>query len=296
MPRPPRILAPALLALALLAACGGDSGSSSTSTSAGAAGGGELPEGAQAIRASSDIGLGSERLLIGIGGPGGERLGSPDLAVEIEVTPEGGGESQRADGIWTEIVPGSVGLYRATFDFDTPGVWVASVVAGGTALDPVTFQVLEDTSAPSLGEAAPVLATPTLADRTLDELSSDPDPDEAFYQVSLDEAIASGSPTVLVFSTPAFCQTAACGPLLEHVKSISSDHPDTNFVHVEVYEGIAEPDFVPDAAHLSPAVTAEGYSLPSEPWVFVIDTEGNIAGRFEGVMAPEELEEVLAGL
>ncbi len=303
MPRSIKALTVLFLAFALAAGCGGSGGDDPATTAPGASvtepgtAGDALPEGTQAIRASSDIGLGAERLLIGLGGPGGERLGSPDLAVTVEVMAPSGGEPQRTEAVWTDIVPGAVGLYRAVFDFDEAGLWTATVYpAGGDALEPFTFEVLEETSAPALGEAAPVLATPTLADRSIDELSSDPEPDEAFYQLSLDDAIASGQPTVLVFSTPAFCQTAACGPLLEHVKEIAPDHPDANFIHVEVYEGITDPDFVPDAAHLSPAVGAEGFSLPSEPWVFVIVHDGTIAARFEGVMAPEELTEALAGL
>ena len=126
-----------------------------------------------------------------------------------------------------------------------------------------------------LGEAAPAPDTPTLDDAPIEELSSDPDPDPSFYELSLDEAIGNGSPTVVVFSTPAFCASGACGPLLDIVKGVAPDHPDAEFVHVEVFTGITDPDFVPDAAHLAPAVGPEWYNLPSEPWVFVVDGGGN---------------------
>ena len=42
---------------------------------------------------------------------------------------------------------------------------------------------------------------------------------------------------------------------------------------------------------LAPAV--EEWGLPTEPWVFVVDANGIVAGRYEGVVTPEELREVL---
>lgn len=254
-----------------------------------------FPEDAFAVRASTDIGLGAERLLMGVGDAAGTRLGSPDDGVVIEVAPESDpGAVQSQPGIWTWIVPDAIGLYRATFEFDQPGLWVATVTPEGReSLEPVSFNVAEDPFAPALGEVAPVLATPTLADHTIEELTTDPEPDPALYELSLDEAVGSGKPTVLVFSTPAYCRTAACGPLLEHVKDIASDHPEVNFIHVEVFTGLTDPDFAPDAAHLAPAVGPDWYNLPSEPWVFVIDESGVIEARFEGVMDPAELSEIL---
>ena len=271
----------------LVAACGGDEASDAPPAS--------FPEDAFAVRASTDIGLGSERLLIGIGDDTGARLGSPDDAIVIEVAPESDPSAlQTQQGSWTWIVPNAVGLYRATFDFDAPGLWVATVTPQGREpLESVIFNVAADPFAPGLGEMAPVVATPTLSDHSIEELTTDPNPQPSFYELSLDQAVASSKPTVLVFSTPAYCRTSACGPLLEHVKDIAPDHPDVNFIHVEVFTGLTDPDFAPDAAHLAPAVGPDFYNLPSEPWVFVIDESGTVTARFEGVMDPAELTAIL---
>lgn len=281
--RTPRATGVLVAVTILTAACGG---SSEPST---------FPEGAFAIRASSDIGIGRERLLVGVGDAAGTRLGSPDDAVTITVHPEGAPDAaQTTEGQWTWIVEGAIGLYRATFDFDEPGIWEATVIPeAGPALDPVLFSVAEDPFAPGIGARAPAAPTPTLADMPMAELTTDPDPDAAFYETSLPDALAAGDPIVLVFSTPAYCQTAACGPLLDHVKEIAPDHPGVTFIHVEVYTGLTDPDFIPDAAHLAPAVGPEWYNLPSEPWVFVIDENGIVTGRFEGVMDPAELRAML---
>lgn len=275
-----------VMALAVVS-CGGDASPGDAAAS--------FPDDAFAVRASTDIGVGVERLLIGIGDATGARLGSPEDPILIEVAPEADPDAiQRQEGIWTWIVPNATGLYRTTFDFDTPGLWVATVTPqGAEPLEPLIFNVAGDPFAPALGEPAPITPTPTLADHSIEELTTDPEPDPSFYELSLDEAVASGKPTVLVFSTPAYCRTSACGPLLEHVKDLAPDHPDVNFIHVEVFTGLTDPDFAPDAAHLAPAVGPDWYNLPSEPWVFVIDESGAIAARFEGVMDPAELDAIL---
>jgi len=273
----------ALLALPVLAACGGEESA--------------IPPDAVTVVASSDIGLGSERLLVAVNGADNTRLGAPEDEVTIEVAPESAPDDvQTAEGEWTWIVEGSHGLYRSQFEFDQPGIWQATVTpAGGDPLATTVFEVKQDTSAPALGEDAPAAPTPTLDETPIEELSTDPEPDPTFYEMSLEEALGSGRRTVLVFSTPAYCQTATCGPLLDHVKDIAPDHADVNFIHVEVYTGLLDPDFQPDFAHLAPAAGAEWYALPSEPWVFLIDEDGRIARRYEGVMDPAELDAALAG-
>jgi hypothetical protein len=293
-----RLTAALVLALAVASCGGGDAADPGTTAAVAPTtppASEDLPSDVVAIRASSDIGLGRERLLVGLGDTSGRRLGSPEQAVSITVHPEG--EPERAvteDGTWQWIVEGSTGLYRAEFDFDQAGIWTATVTPeGGEPLAPIPFEVQEDPYAPALGEAAPAPATPTLDDTTIDDLSSDDDPDPAFYQLSLDEAIGNGNTTVVVFSTPAFCASAACGPLLDIVKEVAPGHPDVQFVHVEVFTGLTDPDFAPDAAHLSPAVGPEWYNLPSEPWVFVVDGGGKVAARYEGVLDRAELEAAL---
>jgi hypothetical protein len=244
-----------------------------------------------AIITNADIAVGSGRTLVGIVGPEGERLGSPSDRVAIEVAPaDDPAARQRADGAFTWILEPVVGVYRADFDFDRPGPWLLTVVpSSGVPLPASRFAVRESTIAPATGDRAPLVETPTIADAPIESITTDPNPDPRFYTLSLDEAVSSGRPTVAVFSTPGFCDSAACGPMLEQAKGFADDHPGLNFLHIEIYEGWGEPGFVPDGDHLSQAVGASGWNLPTEPWVFVIDGEGIITHRFEGVMDPSEL-------
>jgi hypothetical protein len=93
---------------------------------------------------------------------------------------------------------------------------------------------------------------------------------------------------VIVFATPAFCTTAICGPTMETTKAIALDHPDVNFVHVEVYENIDDPQ-----GELVEVEAVTEWGLQTEPWVFVVDAEGTVSARFEGTVGAAELERAL---
>jgi hypothetical protein len=273
-----------LVLLALVAiACGDDAGSTATSTAS------PFPVGAFAFTASSSLGVGEERLLVAVAGDDGARLPSPSIPVTISVWPEGDEASvQAAAGIFTSVIPDVSGLYRATFDFDRPGTWIVSVTPDGAApLEPFPVNVYADHPVPAVGEPAPPSDTPTSDDAPIAAISTDPEPDPRFYMLSIAEAVANGRPTVIVFATPKFCQTAVCGPTLDLVKGIAADHPDIDFVHVEIYTNLD------DAQNLELVPAVVEWGLPTEPWVFVVGAEGLIAARFEGVVTPEEIDAAL---
>jgi hypothetical protein len=73
---------------------------------------------------------------------------------------------------------------------------------------------------------------------------------------------------------------------------------DINFVHVEPYDverarsGDCQPSL---SACLVPFLDTE-WGLRSEPWIFTVDADGNIAGKFESAVGETELEEHLQEL
>ncbi|NNF65013.1 MAG: hypothetical protein HKN07_12265 [Acidimicrobiia bacterium] len=274
----------------IVAACGG----AAEVTTIAASGDGAVPAGSFAVRASSDLGVGQERLLVGIVAENGQRLGSPDLDVTMQIWPQDDPEAAQnfdADFLW--IVPEVSGIYKADVEFDRPGIWAVTLLPeGGPPLEPVGFSVLSDTASPSIGEAAPASQSPSVATHAIEDISTDDDPDPRFYAMSVAEAVTSGRQSVIVFATPQFCQTAACGPMLDDVKAAASSHPEVNFVHVEVFTGFSEPGFAPNSDHLAPAVLEWG--LVTEPWVFVVDGSGTVTHRFEGVMDSSELDAALS--
>ncbi len=284
------------------ASCGGGTPEPDSGSAAGVGGTSIFGEDAVALWVNRDLGVGPDRLLIGVFNIDGTRLGSPDQPVTLEAAPadDPSNLQSRAAG-FTWSVPDAIGYYRADFVFDRPGIWEVTVRASeGDPLETILIEVRDNACrakdaaelgisacAPRVGELAPRLATPTLDDQPLQALTSDPEPDPRLYGLSLDEALDNGRPTVIVFATPAYCQFATCGPIVQNVRTVLDDYPGVDFVHIEVYTGLADPDFAPDPDHLSPAVAV--YTLPTEPWVFVTDASGVITARFEGALDPAEL-------
>jgi len=289
-----RTLAAVAVAALVLSACASTDTVSETST-ANSSADATFPADTFAIVANADIGVGRSRILFGILEGGGRRLGSPGDGVTISVAhSDRPDEIQTTEGVFTWIIEDAFGLYRAEFDLDEPGLWRAVITpAVGDRLPPTGFNVVAETAAPAIGDPAPAPQTPTSGTAPFEEITTDNDPDPRFYELSLDEAFGNGRKTVVVFSTPAFCQTATCGPLLDIVKGAAPDYPEVDFVHIEVYTNLTDPDFAPIPQNLAPSVLADWWNLPSEPWVFVVDEDGLVQARFEGVMAAEELEAVL---
>ncbi len=231
-----------------------------------------------------------QRLMLGLVDPEtADFLASPDIAATAILTGPDEEETEvDAEFMWT--IPDVVGLYLVRANFDQEGTWWVRLRPDGYGPTPqAAFTVSATDQVPGVGDPAPAVATRTLADHPIEEISSDDEPDSALYQMSLDEALSTGQPTVVVFATPAFCVSQTCGPMLDQVKVMASAHPNANFLHVEVYENLDATST--DELIIVPAVTAWG--LPSEPWVFVIDAEGNVAARFEGAMTAGEFESAL---
>jgi hypothetical protein len=111
--------------------------------------------------------------------------------------------------------------------------------------------------------------------------------------LSLDQAIASGKPTVLLFATPAFCQSRLCGPAYDVVEQVRKDVGDSaNFIHIEVYAGLPNPA----ATNWQVVPAMQAFGLSSEPWVFFIDHTGTVIYRIEGLVTAEEIERHLKSL
>lgn len=266
----------------LLAACGGsDDGGSDGDVLVG-------------IRATTDPAVGDSRLLFAVNEIGGTRRGSPEETVSVVAKPlDAPTKSLEDDAQFVWVVPDVSGLYLADIPFDSPGLWeIEFTISTGETTEPFLIDVQAEPATVAIGAQAPRIDTPTVADRPIDDLTTDPEPMLALYESSLADLLDNGRPTVALFATPAFCTSAACGPLLDHTKELVDDFPNADFIHIEVYEGFNESGFAPDVDHLVPAVVEFG--LPSEPWIFVMDADGVVIARIEGVLADGELDALLA--
>ncbi|HLE39133.1 MAG TPA: hypothetical protein VJA44_05720 [Acidimicrobiia bacterium] len=276
----------ALVVAATVVACGDDDAVTTTTAPVDP---GSFPADAFAFVASSDLAIGRERLLVAVSNPNGTRLSSPEIAVTITVWLEGRDLQRQvlpADFIWA--IPDVSGLYKVSPEFDVPGIWVVSVQPdGGTALAEFPIQVQEFPRTVAVGEPAPRSDSVTVADAPLEEITSATDPDPSLYQMSIADAVTSGRPSVIVFATPKFCQTAICGPTLDRILEIKPSYPDVNFLHVEVFTNLDDPE------NLTTVPAVDEWGLPTEPWVFVVDAGGIVVARFEGVVGPAEIAAAL---
>jgi hypothetical protein len=80
--------------------------------------------------------------------------------------------------------------------------------------------------------------------------------------------------------------------VLENVKAVQPEFADTvNFIHIEPFVldengGLAN-------GQLAASPSANDWKLKTEPWIFVVGSDGKITSRFEGSASPDELREAL---
>ena len=203
-----RLVAALGLCALVLAAC------SSADSSADGASSDELLVG---IRASTDPSVGDSRLLFAVNEIGGDRRGSPDEIVELVAKPlDQPSRSIETEARFVWIVPDVSGLYIADVPFDVPGVWeITFSISTGEATQPFLMDIQAEPMTVAIGQQAPRVKTPTLAESPLEDLTTDDEPLDSLYESSLDDLLDNGRPTVVLFATPAFCTSAACGPLLD---------------------------------------------------------------------------------
>ena len=140
-----------------------------------------------------------------------------------------------------------------------------------------------DTPAP--GDEAPMVHTPT-ADQVPDISEIDTRVPPSDMHTDDLAGVLGKKPVVLLFATPALCQSRVCGPVVDVAAQVKRDFGDrVAFIHQEIYEKNSIND--------GPRPQVEAYRLPSEPWLFVIDRSGRVSTAIEGPFGVGELEAAL---
>ena len=112
--------------------------------------------------------------------------------------------------------------------------------------------------------------------------------------MTIADAIVSEKPTVIAFATPAFCITQLCGPTKEIFDGLYEQYKDqANFIHIEPYD--VDRVRAGECQNLGDCVVPalNDFRLSSEPWVFIIDAQGKIAAKYDGVVSEDEMEQGL---
>jgi hypothetical protein len=176
-------------------------------------------------------------------------------------------------------------------DFDRPGIWAAiAMLKGPDGLEVARLNTSPTVGAspriPVAGEKAPTMHTPTAADVGGDLAKIDTRvPPDQMHAVDYADALGK-KPIVLVFATPALCQSRVCGPVVDVAQQVADKYGDrADFIHMEVYNG-NDP-----SKGERPQLAA--FSLQTEPWTFLIDAGGVVRDRIEGAYGVGELEAAL---
>ena len=249
----------------------------------------------QLVLVPSEVIVGPNRFAIGIFNQGGDLVHEADVHLHFyDLTDHSNPffESE-ADAYSLSTERGDVTIFAFDREFSHAGDWGVEVEVtfpdGSEALSGIRFFVEDDSPSIKPGDKAPVIHTPVSEDvnQNLSLLSSAEKPNPAFYATSLDKSISSGQPTLLLFATPAFCQTRFCGPSYEIFNELYGIYKgQINFIHVEVFSGLPNPEINNYA--VTPSM--EKFGLESEPWVFLIDENGLVLYRVEGLFTPDELK------
>ena len=193
----------------------------------------------------------------------------------------------------TEDPDAASSLFVARLPFGRPGRY--QVLAAVTLDDrtiPATpagpIEVSRRNGVPAVGERAPRVSTPTVESvgGAVEELDTRVPPEGDLHEANFAD-VAGKDPVVLLFATPALCQTEVCGPVVDLTLQAKAAHvgDDVQFIHMEIYEDNQV------AAGYRAQVRA--FNLPSEPWLFAIDDDGRVAARLEGAFGVDELERAI---
>jgi hypothetical protein len=113
----------------------------------------------------------------------------------------------------------------------------------------------------------------------------------SLHSTSLAEVLKTKGPTALLISTPGFCQTAGCGPVLELLLSEKANFPDIRMVHAEVYMDPQEFAQGKPSPRTTPAVQTYGMSF--EPSLVVANADGIVVSRLDFTWDRAELKSAL---
>jgi hypothetical protein len=179
-------------------------------------------------------------------------------------------------------------VYVSQVRFPRPGTYLVTAV---TKLDnklvatsPTQVTVRAGGSVPNVGDRAISVHTPTVTSVHGNVKSIDTRvPPDDMHKVDLADALSHHRPVILLFATPALCQSRVCGPVVDVAEQVKSQYGDkADFIHMEIYND--------NDLNKGPRPQFTAYGLRTEPILFAIDKRGMIADRLEGAYSVGELD------
>ena len=252
---------------------------------------------------------GPSPMIMVLSGPGG-RLADMDARVSVQLaTLAGAAQGEPVDAVAVRPPGEETVSYVAFLDAPEPGWWDMSVTAltGGAGLaGRGSISALEQGSSARLGGSAPAARSPTLDDvgGVALHITTDALPDLRLSRTSTADALAAHQAFVLVVDSARFKVTPACGKALALAKDLVDRWPTVPFIHLEPYRY----DVVTDTAvlqgslgspTLADAAEAWGvggapWGVGSMPWAFVVDGQGTIVAKYQGVVGSGDIDVIVS--
>ncbi|HEX7473550.1 MAG TPA: SCO family protein [Candidatus Limnocylindrales bacterium] len=252
---------------------------------------------------------GPSPVILALNGPAG-RLNDTSVRPAVQLTATDG----TAVGAPVEAVPVrppgvDAVSYVALLEIPTPGSWRLAVSATpgvATLAGTADVTALDQGTSARIGSAAPTIHTPTLDDVAGDvrQLTTDPIPDLRLYGRSTTDALADHAPFVFVLDSAKFRVTTACGKALIMARYLRDRWPDVTFIHHEPFRYAVVTDTpVLDGTLAAPHLTAvadawgiggDPWGPRSMPWLFVVDGNGIVRAKYQGVMGSDDVDVIVA--
>lgn len=240
----------------------------------------------------------------------GDRLDDPGLRVTARLLGPGGvGAGPVVDAVAVQPRGLAEVSFVPTLDIPTPGRWIVEIEAiapdGVVRRGVVAVTALDPGGTAALGRAAPFIRTPSAADvgGDLRWVTTDPLPDPRLSATSTADALAARQPFVLVVDSIRFRVTPACGQAVVFARRLVDRWGTVPFIHHEPYrytvvtsepvlEGTLEAPRLTAAAEAW-GVGAEPWGVASMPWIFIVDGEGTVRAKYQGVIGSADVDVVL---
>jgi protein SCO1/2 len=199
--------------------------------------------------------------------------------------------------------------YVATLPIDKPGAWrlvVAMDLGGRTMRGDAVVTVKDPGATAALGGDAPAVHTPTLADAggIARAVTTDPAPDLRLSTRSTTDALAEHKPFVLVVDSVRFRVSPACGRAVVMARYLADRWPGLDFIHLEPYRyAVVTDTAVLDGSIGAPTLTdpatawgvgGDPWGPLSMPWIFVVDGNGIVRAKYQGVVGTEDVDVVVS--
>ncbi|TAK55534.1 MAG: hypothetical protein EPO22_14400 [Dehalococcoidia bacterium] len=186
-----------------------------------------------------------------------------------------------------------VSFYVVNTPFDVAGKWGVEVTVtpqngGAPSTIQQTFTVKEKSDTPNIGEVPPASQNDTTATNADPKSLCSRQPPCPLHDKVIADVLGKGRPLVVQFSTPAYCQTRFCGPVLEVLLTQVPKYQDRiDFVHIEVWQDVLLQKY--RQAMLE-------WKLATEPYTFFMGKDGKVVGKLEAIFSDEELSSYLEQL